>query len=49
MPFGAYHGAELPYVFDTHDAWIPTGYVLIARLPMLWSIIGCVFNEWFSQ
>jgi para-nitrobenzyl esterase len=19
---GAYHGAELPYVFDTHDAWI---------------------------
>jgi para-nitrobenzyl esterase len=22
---GAYHGAELPYVFDTHDAWLPTG------------------------
>ena len=21
---GAYHGAELPYVFDTHDAWLPT-------------------------
>lgn len=21
---GAYHGAELPYVFDTHDAWIST-------------------------
>jgi len=21
---GAYHGAEQPYVFDTHDAWIPT-------------------------
>lgn len=21
---GAYHGAELPYVFDTHDNWIPT-------------------------
>ncbi|WP_439636255.1 carboxylesterase/lipase family protein [Oceanicaulis sp.] len=20
----AYHGAELPYVFNTHDAWIPT-------------------------
>jgi para-nitrobenzyl esterase len=20
----AYHGAELPYVFDTHDAWLPT-------------------------
>lgn len=24
---GAYHGAELPYVFDTHDAWLPTSYV----------------------
>ena len=24
---GAYHGAELPYVFDTHDAWIPTNAV----------------------
>jgi len=22
--YGAYHGAELPYVFDTHDAWLPT-------------------------
>ena len=22
--FGAYHGAEIPYVFDTHDAWLPT-------------------------
>lgn len=21
---GAYHGAELPYVFDTHDAWLAT-------------------------
>ena len=21
---GSYHGAELPYVFGTHDAWIPT-------------------------
>ena len=21
---GAYHGAELPYVFDTHDDWLPT-------------------------
>ncbi|MEQ8435385.1 MAG: carboxylesterase family protein [Oceanicaulis sp.] len=21
---GAYHGAELPYVFDSHDAWLPT-------------------------
>ena len=23
-PIGAYHGAELPYVFDRHDAWLPT-------------------------
>ena len=22
--YGAYHGAELPYVFDTHDDWLPT-------------------------
>jgi para-nitrobenzyl esterase len=21
---GSYHGAELPYVFGTHDAWLPT-------------------------
>lgn len=21
---GAYHGGEIPYVFDTHDAWLPT-------------------------
>ncbi|MCY4563283.1 MAG: carboxylesterase family protein [Gammaproteobacteria bacterium] len=21
---GAYHGAEIPYVFDTHDRWLPT-------------------------
>lgn len=20
---GAYRGAEIPYVFDTHDAWLP--------------------------
>ena len=20
--YGAYHGAELPYVFDTHDDWL---------------------------
>ena len=24
---GAYHGAELPYVFDTHDPWMPTNEV----------------------
>ena len=22
--YGAYHGAEIPYVFDTHDDWLPT-------------------------
>jgi para-nitrobenzyl esterase len=21
---GAYHGAEIPYVFNTHDEWLPT-------------------------
>jgi para-nitrobenzyl esterase len=21
---GAYHGAETPYVFNTHDEWLPT-------------------------
>jgi para-nitrobenzyl esterase len=24
---GAYHGAEIPYVFDTHDDWLPTDAV----------------------
>jgi para-nitrobenzyl esterase len=24
---GAYHGAELPYVFNTHDEWLPTSSV----------------------
>lgn len=24
---GAYHGAELPYVFDQHDPWLPAGEV----------------------
>ena len=24
---GAYHGAELPYVFNTHDSWLPTSAV----------------------
>ena len=23
-PLGSYHGAEIPYVFGTHDAWLPT-------------------------
>jgi para-nitrobenzyl esterase len=23
----AYHGAELPYVFGTHDAWLPTANI----------------------
>ncbi|MDH5214622.1 MAG: carboxylesterase family protein [Gammaproteobacteria bacterium] len=21
---GAYHGAEIPYIFDSHDSWLPT-------------------------
>ena len=21
---GAYHGAEIPYIFNTHDDWLPT-------------------------
>jgi para-nitrobenzyl esterase len=24
---GAYHGTEIPYVFDSHDAWLPTDAV----------------------
>jgi len=24
---GAYHGTELPYVFDTHDPWMPTNAI----------------------
>ena len=24
LKYGAFHGAELPYVFDTHDEWLPT-------------------------
>ncbi|MEO0367146.1 MAG: carboxylesterase family protein [Pseudomonadota bacterium] len=27
---GAYHGAELPYVFNTHDDWLPTDEADIA-------------------
>jgi len=23
-PIGAYHGAELPYMFDQHDDWLPS-------------------------
>ena len=23
LKYGAFHGAELPYVFDTHDEWLP--------------------------
>ncbi|MEL0192176.1 MAG: carboxylesterase family protein [Halieaceae bacterium] len=26
-PIGAYHGAELPYVFDRHDDWLPSSEV----------------------
>ena len=24
---GAYHGAELPYIFNTHDVWLPTSKI----------------------
>jgi para-nitrobenzyl esterase len=24
---GAYHGAEIPYIFDMHDDWLPTDHV----------------------
>ncbi|MEE4173509.1 MAG: carboxylesterase family protein [Xanthomonadales bacterium] len=37
---GAYHGAELPYVFDTHDAWLPTDADdrrLTARINAYWT------------
>ena len=27
---GAYHGAELPYVFNTHDSWLPTKEIDVA-------------------
>lgn len=36
---GAYHGAELPYVFDTHDIWLPTDDVdrqLTSKINRLW-------------
>ena len=26
-PIGAYHGAELPYMFDQHDDWLPTAEI----------------------
>ena len=38
-PIGAYHGAELPYVFDQHDEWLPTGDIdrqLTAELVAHW-------------
>ena len=36
---GAYHGAEIPYVFDTHDPWLPTDEVdrgLTRRMMAYW-------------
>jgi para-nitrobenzyl esterase len=24
MELGAYHGSEIPYIFDRHDEWLPT-------------------------
>lgn len=37
---GAYHGAELPYVFGTHDEWLPTSGVdlqLSERMMSYWA------------
>jgi para-nitrobenzyl esterase len=37
---GAYHGSELPYVFDTHDAWLPTvadDRILTGRINAYWT------------
>ena len=36
---GAYHGAEIPYLFDTHDTWLPTetdDQVLTGRMMGYW-------------
>ena len=30
--YGAFHGAELPYVFNTHDEWLPTNQHLESLL-----------------
>ena len=38
---GAYHGAELPYVFDTHDAWIPTNAVDL-------QVTGALVDYWVA-
>lgn len=27
LKYGAFHGAELPYVFNTHDEWLPTNEI----------------------
>lgn len=35
----SYHGAEIPYVFDTHDAWLPTDATdaaLTKRMQQAW-------------
>ena len=36
---GAYHGAELPYIFDTHDDWLPTvedDLILTEKMQQYW-------------
>lgn len=38
--YGVYHGAEIPYVFDTHDEWLPTNAddrKLAATMMAYWS------------
>ena len=44
---GAYHGAEIPYVFDTHDAWLPTDAVdldLTRRMMGYWQSFAATGN-----
>lgn len=44
---GAYHGAELPYVFDTHDTWLPTDEAdrdLTANMVAFWANFAATGN-----
>jgi para-nitrobenzyl esterase len=44
---GAYHGAELPYIFDTHDTWLPTDVIdqrLTNRMQAYWVAFATTGN-----
>ena len=44
---GAYHGGELPYVFDTHDAWLPTDETdrnLTGNILTFWANVAATGN-----